>query len=113
MRNFKKPEVVMRITLFFIISVILIFSFQVTIFQIGRNLNLNPSIIENLVRSVNGIVGMGLVYIFLKFDRLNFDLIGLKWDEKYGQTLFPESIIILNYRSIEYGSNKGKRSQNF
>lgn len=104
MRKFKKHEVVTRILLFFVISVILIFTLQVSIFQIGAFLELDYNLNINLVRSVNGIVGMGLVFVFLKFDRLKFDIIGLSWDKTNGTKYlilgFPLALIGLIFTLI-------------
>jgi membrane protease YdiL (CAAX protease family) len=33
---------------------------------------------------MNGIVGVGLVYIFLKFDRRKLKVVGLEWNSKWG-----------------------------
>jgi membrane protease YdiL (CAAX protease family) len=44
-----------------------------------------PPIIEiSIIRSMNGIVGIGLVYVFLRFDRQKMDVVGFKWDKDLG-----------------------------
>jgi membrane protease YdiL (CAAX protease family) len=78
-----------RVILFFAICVILIFSFQVFILRIVRevfnNGNAFPRTLEiNLGRAMNGIVGIGLVYVFLQFDRQKMDTAGFSWNEKFG-----------------------------
>jgi membrane protease YdiL (CAAX protease family) len=78
-----------RVILFFAICVILIFSFQIFILRIVRevfnNGNAFPRTLEiNLGRAMNGIVGIGLVYVFLQFDRQKMDTAGFSWNEKFG-----------------------------
>jgi membrane protease YdiL (CAAX protease family) len=38
----------------------------------------------NIMRAMNGVVGVGLVFIFLKFDRRNLKVIGFEWNSKRG-----------------------------
>ncbi|MCK4848997.1 MAG: CPBP family intramembrane metalloprotease, partial [Candidatus Heimdallarchaeota archaeon] len=63
---------------------VLIFSLQVFIIPLLRTLfndgNPLPTTIEiNIQRIVNGIVGVGLVYVFLNFDRQGMKVSGFQW----------------------------------
>ena len=74
----------LRVLLFFSICVVLIFSLQVFIIPLLRTLfndgNPLPTTIEiNIQRIVNGIVGVGLVYVFLNFDRQGMKVSGFQW----------------------------------
>ena len=89
MKKLSIQDLWIRVILFFAICVILIFSFQVFILRIVRevfnNGNAFPRILEiNLGRAMNGIVGIGLVYVFLHFDRQKMDTAGFSWNEKFG-----------------------------
>jgi len=89
----------LRIILFMAIAIMLIFTFQVFILPLiqqlipdGDALPLNLEI--NLIRMVNGIVGVGLVYVFLSFDRQKLKDIGLVWNKQYGMEWVLVSIPI-------------------
>jgi membrane protease YdiL (CAAX protease family) len=89
MKKLSIQDLWIRVILFFAICVILIFSFQIFILRIVRevfnNGNAFPRTLEiNLVRAMNGIVGIGLVYVFLHFDRQKMDTAGFSWNEKFG-----------------------------
>lgn len=43
-----------------------------------------PEIRINIIRAMNGVVGIGLVYVFLRFDRQKMDTVGFKWDKDLG-----------------------------
>ncbi|MFW9778127.1 MAG: lysostaphin resistance A-like protein [Candidatus Heimdallarchaeota archaeon] len=119
MRKYSNTDLWLRVILFFAICVTLIFTFQVFAIPLARTV-LNsgdalPLIFEvNLVRSMNGIVGVGLVYVFLKFDRRTLDVVGVSWDKKWGKewilvgvpiTLagwIPTVIIELLFQIIEF-----------
>ena len=84
LRKYSILDLWLRVLLFFSICVVLLFSFQVfviplleTLFNEGNQL---PDILEiNIQRSVNGIVGLGLVYAFLSFDRQSMKESGFQW----------------------------------
>lgn len=89
MKKFSTQDLWIRVVLFFLICVILIYSFQVFIVPLTRqffnNGNPFPMTFEiNLVRGMNGVVGIGLVYVFLNFDRQKLETAGLAWDRKFG-----------------------------
>ncbi|MFX0123176.1 MAG: lysostaphin resistance A-like protein [Candidatus Hodarchaeota archaeon] len=89
MKKLSIQDLWIRVILFFAICVILIFSFQVFALRIVRELFNNgnpfPSILEtNIVRAMNGIVGIGLVYVFLQFDRQKMDIAGFSWNREFG-----------------------------
>ncbi|MFX1284896.1 MAG: lysostaphin resistance A-like protein [Promethearchaeota archaeon] len=89
MKKYSTQDLWIRIILFFAICVILIFSFQGFVLPIVRTLFNNgesfPETLEtNLVRAMNGIVGIGLVYIFLQFDRKSMSETGLSWNKEFG-----------------------------
>ncbi|MFX1516427.1 MAG: lysostaphin resistance A-like protein [Promethearchaeota archaeon] len=88
MKKLSIQDLWIRVIIFFAICVILIFSFQIFVLRIVREVLNNgapfSSNIEiNLVRAMNGIVGIGLVYIFLQFDRQKLDTAGFSWNEKF------------------------------
>jgi membrane protease YdiL (CAAX protease family) len=86
MKKYSTNDLWSRVVLFFAICVILIFSFQVFILPLVRQLFNNGEEFKSLtlelsiVRAMNGIVGLGLVYVFLMFDRRKMDAVGFKWD---------------------------------
>lgn len=88
MKNYTTENLWMRVIAFFIILTILIFSLQMFFLPLARSLmnvdSFNPIIEINIIRSMNGIVGIGLVYVFLKFDRQKMDVVGFKWDKDLG-----------------------------
>ena len=89
----------LRIILFMAIAIMLIFTLQVFILPLFRQIIPNgdalPLNLEiNLIRMINGIVGVGLVYVFLSFDRQKFKDIGLKWNKQYGMEWILLSIPI-------------------
>lgn len=89
MRKYSDIDLWMRVILFFAITTALIFSFQAFAIPLARTIFNNgnplPLIFEvNLVRSMNGIVGVGLVFAFLKFDRRTLNVVGVSWEKKWG-----------------------------
>ncbi|UCE12486.1 MAG: CPBP family intramembrane metalloprotease [Candidatus Heimdallarchaeota archaeon] len=93
MKKFSVQDLWIRVVLFFLICVILIYSLQVFILPLTRQLFNNgnpfPETFEiNIVRGMNGIVGIGLVYVFLNFDRQKLENVGLVWDQKFGWEWF-------------------------
>lgn len=89
MKKLSIQDLWIRVILFFAICVILIFSFQIFALRIARELFNNgnpfPSTLEiNLVRAMNGVVGIGLVYVFLQFDRQKMDSAGFSWNRELG-----------------------------
>ncbi|UCG89612.1 MAG: CPBP family intramembrane metalloprotease [Candidatus Heimdallarchaeota archaeon] len=89
MKKYSTQDLWIRVILFFAICVILIFSFQGFVLRLVRELfnngNAYPETLEiNLVRAMNGIVGIGLVYIFLQFDRKKMSDAGLSWNKEFG-----------------------------
>lgn len=92
MRKYSTQDLWIRVILFFAICVILIFSFQgfvlrivETLFFGGRRLiKENPPLAINIVRVMNGIVGIVLVFIFLLFDRQKMSAAGFSWQKKFG-----------------------------
>ncbi|MFX0173334.1 MAG: hypothetical protein ACFE9L_15685, partial [Candidatus Hodarchaeota archaeon] len=85
MKKYSTNDLWIRVVLFFAICVILIFSFQLFILPLVRQLFNNgnefPLTLElNIVRTMNGIVGLCLVYVFLMFDRRKMDIVGFKWN---------------------------------
>ncbi|MHA2225764.1 MAG: CPBP family intramembrane glutamic endopeptidase [Candidatus Hodarchaeales archaeon] len=100
MRKYSTQDLWLRVSLFFIICVILIFTFQSfilplieTVFLEGRSIyEENPTLANNIVRAMNGIVGVGLVYVFLINDRLKLKNVGFEWNKKLGMELIIVSI---------------------
>jgi len=89
----------LRVILFFSICVVLIFSLQVFVIPLLRTLfnegNPLPTTIEiNIQRTVNGIVGLGLVYAFLNFDRLSMKVSGFQWIDSHAKKWILYSIPI-------------------
>ncbi|MHA2246365.1 MAG: CPBP family intramembrane glutamic endopeptidase [Candidatus Hodarchaeales archaeon] len=92
MKKHSTQDLWIRVVLFFAICVILIFTFQgfvlrivETLFFSGSRLsNENPTLAINIVRAMNGIVGIGLVYIFLQFDRQKMSAAGFSWNKEFG-----------------------------
>ncbi|UCG01032.1 MAG: CPBP family intramembrane metalloprotease [Candidatus Heimdallarchaeota archaeon] len=89
MKKLSVQDLWTRVILFFAICVILIFSFQIFALRIAREILNNgnpfPSILEiNIVRAINGVVGIGLVYVFLQFDRQKLDSAGFSWNRELG-----------------------------
>ncbi len=89
MKKYSLIDLWLRVILFFTICVILIFSFQsfvlplvTTVFNNGEDYPLIITI--NIQRAMNGIVGIGLVYVFLRFDRLKMAVTGFEWDKSRG-----------------------------
>ncbi|PWI47279.1 hypothetical protein CEE45_12350 [Candidatus Heimdallarchaeota archaeon B3_Heim] len=86
MKKYSIFDLWLRVILFFSICVILIFSFQsfvlplvTTVFNNGEDYPLNIRL--NIQRAMNGIVGIGLVYVFLRMDRLKMTSTGFLWDK--------------------------------
>ncbi len=84
LRKYSIFDLWLRVLLFFSICVVLIFSFQVFVIPLLRTLfnegNPLPNTLEiNIQRTVNGIVGVGLVYAFLSFDRQSMKESGFQW----------------------------------
>jgi membrane protease YdiL (CAAX protease family) len=89
MRKYSIQDLWIRVILFFTICVILIFSFQGFALRIARtvfnNGNAFPANMElNIVRAMNGIVGIALVYVFLLFDRQKMNVTGFFWENEFG-----------------------------
>ncbi len=89
MKKYSIQDLWIRVILFFVICVILIFSFQTFIIPLVRQLfnNGNPfpeTLETNLIRAMNGIVGIGLVFVFLQFDRQKMETVGFSWNNKMG-----------------------------
>ncbi len=87
MKKYSIQDLWIRVILFFVICVILIFTFQTFIIPLVRQLfnNGNPfpeALETNLIRAMNGIVGIGLVYVFLQFDRQKMETVGFSWNKK-------------------------------
>lgn len=87
MKKYSTQDLWVRVILFFVICVILIFTFQTFIIPLVRQLFNNgypfPETLEtNLIRAMNGIVGIGLVYAFLQFDRQKMETVGFSWNNK-------------------------------
>ncbi|GAG08049.1 unnamed protein product, partial [marine sediment metagenome] len=81
MKKYSTQDLWTRVILFFTICVILVFSLQYFILRIVRGVLNNgepfPSTLEvNLVRAMNGVVGIVLVYVFLRFDRQKMNAAG-------------------------------------
>ena len=118
MKKYSLIDLWLRVILFFSICVILIFSFQAfvlplvtTVFNSGESY---PQTIKlNIQRAMNGIVGIGLVYVFLRMDRLRMAVSGFEWDKHRGKEwillsipitlagLIPTVIIELIFEIIE------------
>jgi membrane protease YdiL (CAAX protease family) len=49
-----------------------------------RDIELSTTFEINLIRAMNGVVGVGLVYIFLMFDRRKLNVVGFEWNSKWG-----------------------------
>ncbi|MHA1993692.1 MAG: CPBP family intramembrane glutamic endopeptidase [Candidatus Hodarchaeales archaeon] len=86
MKKYSFSDLWLRVILFFSICVILIFSFQsfvlplvTTVFNNGENFPLTIRL--NIQRAMNGVVGIGLVYVFLRMDRLKMAVTGFEWDK--------------------------------
>jgi membrane protease YdiL (CAAX protease family) len=99
MRKYSFLDLWVRVIIFFTICIVLIFNFQVFILPLARTWFNNgenfPVTLElNLVRTMNGIVGVGLVYVFLKFDRQKLNVIGMSWNHKWGNEWILISIPI-------------------
>lgn len=95
MKKYSKESLWIRVILFFVICTILIFCLQVFVLPLAENIlnagNEFPDTLAiNIVRAMNGIVGIGLVYIFLSFDRQKMEIVGFKWNKDLG----PEWMII-------------------
>jgi membrane protease YdiL (CAAX protease family) len=89
----------LRVLLFFSICVVLIFSFQVFVIPLLRTLfnegnPFQPTLEINIQRAVNGIVGIGLVYAFLKFDRQSMKVSGFQWNSSKAKEWILYSIPI-------------------
>lgn len=97
MRKYTTQDLWIRVILFFAICVILIISFQQFAFRLvntlfgdtytvlAESLGLDPRTFEvNLVRAMNGVVGIVLVYVFLHFDRQKMDAVGFSWNSEFG-----------------------------
>jgi membrane protease YdiL (CAAX protease family) len=99
MKKYSSNDLWIRVVLFFAICVILIFGFQVFIVPIVRTLFNNgnefPLTLElSIVRAMNGIVGVGLVYIFLMFDRRKLNVVGFEWNSNWAKEWILISIPI-------------------
>ncbi|MHA1443219.1 MAG: lysostaphin resistance A-like protein [Candidatus Hodarchaeales archaeon] len=99
MKKYSIFDLWLRVLLFFSICVVLIFSLQVFVIPLLRTLlnegNPLPTTIEiNIQRAVNGIVGVGLVYVFLNFDRLSMKVSGFQWIDSHAKEWILYSIPI-------------------
>ncbi|MHA1976883.1 MAG: CPBP family intramembrane glutamic endopeptidase [Candidatus Hodarchaeales archaeon] len=99
MKKYSPIDLWLRVILFFSICVILLFSFQAfvlplvtTIFNNGENYPLPLTL--NIQRAMNGVVGVGLVYVFLKMDRLKMVSVGFQWDKSHAKEWILLSIPI-------------------
>ena len=99
MKKYSISDLWLRVILFFTITVILVFSFQsfvlplvTTVFNNGENYPLTLTL--NIQRAMNGIVGVGLVYVFLRMDRLKMTSTGFQWDKSRGNEWILLSIPI-------------------
>ncbi|MHA2298298.1 MAG: CPBP family intramembrane glutamic endopeptidase [Candidatus Hodarchaeales archaeon] len=79
-----KNALLMRIVVFYITIVVLLFALQVLIGQLiisslGRELtSADLTLLNNLLRGLTGVVGMITCFLFLKYDNLQLKIIGLK-----------------------------------
>ena len=99
LKKYSTFDLWLRVVLFFSICVVLIFSLQVFIIPLLRTLfndgNPLPTQIEiNIQRTVNGVVGLGLVYVFLNFDRLSMKESGFQWIDSHAKKWILYSIPI-------------------
>lgn len=92
MKKYSTQDLWIRVILFFAICVILIFSFQGFVLRLVENffydgqslMEDNRTLAINIIRAMNGIVGIGLVYVFLTFDRQKIETSGFFWNKKFG-----------------------------
>ncbi|MHA1974205.1 MAG: lysostaphin resistance A-like protein [Candidatus Hodarchaeales archaeon] len=90
MRKYSSFDLWLRIVLFLSITIMLTFSLQVFIVPLAQQL-LNdgerlPATLEiNIMRTVNGVVGLGLVWSFLSYDRQKMSSVGFKWNSYFGK----------------------------
>ncbi|MHA2052653.1 MAG: CPBP family intramembrane glutamic endopeptidase, partial [Candidatus Hodarchaeales archaeon] len=76
---------------FFSICVILIFTLQVFVLPLVREIFNNGEVFAsstleiNIQRTMNGFVGVGLVYVFLNFDRQTLKAVGFTWHQTKGK----------------------------
>lgn len=109
MKKYSTQDLWIRVVLIFSICVILIFTLQGFIFRIVKllentgnayevlsgSLGLETETLQlNIVRAMNGIVGIGLVYVFLRFDRQKMSESGLSWNTEFGREWIIISIPI-------------------
>ena len=99
MRKYTAMELWLRVTLFFITCTVLVFTFQVFVLPIVESVFNNgqpyPDTLRiNIKRAMNGIVGIGLVYVFLAFDRQKLKEAGFEWDKLKAQEWILVSIPI-------------------
>ncbi|MHA1213703.1 MAG: lysostaphin resistance A-like protein [Candidatus Hodarchaeales archaeon] len=99
MRKYSSFDLWLRIVLFVSITIMLTFSLQVFIVPLAQQLlndgELLPATLEiNIMRTVNGVVGLGLVWSFLSYDRQKMSSIGFKWDSRFGKEWILVSIPI-------------------
>ena len=86
MRKYTVNDLWIRVVLFFAICTILVFTFQAFVIPLVESLFNNgdtypPNVRVNLQRAINGIVGIGLVYVFLRFDRHKLQAVGFEWNQ--------------------------------
>ena len=86
MRKYTVNDLWIRVVLFFAICTILVFTFQAFVIPLVESLfnngeNYPPTVRVNLQRAMNGIVGIGLVYVFLRFDRNKLKVVGFEWNQ--------------------------------
>jgi membrane protease YdiL (CAAX protease family) len=99
MRKYTVNDLWIRVVLFFAICTILVFTFQVfviplvqSVFNNGNEYPIDVKV--NLQRAMNGIVGIGLVYVFLRFDRHRLKVVGFEWNQLKGKEWILVSIPI-------------------
>ncbi len=93
MRKYALSDLWIRVILFFAICTVLIFSLQAFVLPFVETVffggvSLPETFANNIVRAMNGVVGVGLVFLFLRFDRSKMNEIGLEWNAKFGKEWF-------------------------
>ena len=86
MRKYTVTDLWIRVVVFFTICTILVFAFQVFVIPLVQEIFNNGkeypiAVRVNLQRAINGIVGVGLVYGFLRFDRQKLKVAGFEWNK--------------------------------
>lgn len=99
MRKFTTENLWIRVILFFIICLILIFSLQSFVVPLLESMfnsgtKFPDTLRVNITRAMNGVVGIGLVYVFLKFDRQKLHVVGFKWNKDFGSEWIVLGLLI-------------------